>query len=89
MIAGSTPSGKPILPHFQFQIPAQSVDTQSVSINLVKFLPNIKGKFGLEEAKEWPVTFGFNANGGMDNEQFKEYFKTNIALMPKMNMVKG
>jgi hypothetical protein len=25
------------------------------------------------------VTFGFNAKGGMDNEQFKEYFKTNIA----------
>ena len=43
------------------------------------FLPNIKGKFGLEEAKEWPVTFGFNAKGGMDNEHFKEYFKTNIA----------
>ena len=25
------------------------------------------------------MTFGFNAKGGMDNEQFKEYFKTNIA----------
>ncbi len=25
------------------------------------------------------MTFGFNAKRGMDNEQFKEYFKTNIA----------
>ena len=78
MIAGSTAAGVPIPPHFQFQTRAQSVDTQSVNINLVTFLPNIKGKFGLEEAKEWPVTFGFNAKGGMD-EQFRECFKTNIA----------
>jgi hypothetical protein len=45
----------------------------------VTFLPIIIGKFGADEEKEWPVTFGFNAKGGMDNEQFKEYFKTNIA----------
>ena len=45
----------------------------------MRFLLNIKGKFGLEEAKEWSVTFGFNAKGGMDNEQFKEYFTTIIA----------
>ena len=25
------------------------------------------------------MTFGYNAKGGMDNEQFKEYFRTNIA----------
>ena len=79
MIVGSTATGEPIPPHFQFQTRAQSVETQSVNINLVSFLPNIKGTFGLEEAKEWPVTFGFNAKGGMDNEQFKEYFRTNIA----------
>ena len=73
MIAGSTAAGEPIPPHFQFQTRAQSVETQSVNI------PNIIGKFGAGEEKEWPVTFGFNAKGGMDNEQFKEYFKTNIA----------
>jgi len=79
MIASSTADDEPILHHFQFHTHAQSVNTQSVNINLVTFLPNIKGKFGLEEAKEWPVTFGFNAKGGMDNKQFKEYFKINIA----------
>ena len=79
MIARSTAAGEPIPPHFQFQTCAQSVETQSVNINLVRFLPNIIGKFGAGEEKEWPVTFGFNAKGGMDNEQFKEYFKTNIA----------
>ena len=71
--------GEPIPPHFQFQTRAQSVETQSVNINLVTFLPNIIGKLGADEVKEWPVTFGFNAKGGMDNEQFNEYFKTNIA----------
>eukprot|EP00804_Cyclotella_cryptica_P007858 CCRYP_001439-RA/>CCRYP_001439-RA protein AED:0.28 eAED:0.18 QI:0/0/0/1/0/0/2/0/291 len=79
MIAGSTAALEPIPPHFQFQTRAQSVETQSVNINLVTFIPNIIGKFGADEEKEWPVTFGFNAKGGMDNEQFKEYFKTNIA----------
>eukprot|EP00804_Cyclotella_cryptica_P002589 CCRYP_010430-RA/>CCRYP_010430-RA protein AED:0.08 eAED:0.03 QI:0/0/0/1/0/0/2/0/413 len=79
MIAGSTAAGEPILPHFHFQTRAQSVETQSVNINLVTFLPNSIGTFGADEEKEWPVTLGFNAKGGMDNEQFKEYFKTNIA----------
>ncbi len=79
MIAGSTAAGEPIPPHFQFQTRAQSVDTQSVNINLVTFLPNVIGKFGAEEEKEWAVTFGYNAKGGMDNEQFKEYFRTNNA----------
>ena len=79
MIAGSTAAGEPIPPHFQFQTRAQSVDTQSVNINLVTFLPNVIGKFGAEEEKEWAVTFGYNAKGGMDNEHFKEYFRTNIA----------
>ena len=79
MIAGSTAAGELIPPHFQFQTHAQSVDTQSININLVTFLPNIIGKFGTEEKREWAVTFGYNAKGGMDNEQFKEYFRTNIA----------
>ncbi len=81
MIAGSTAAGEPIPPHFQFQTRAQSVETQSVNINLVRFLPNIIGKFGAGEEKEWPVTFGFNAKGGMDKEQFKQYFKTNIVSL--------
>jgi hypothetical protein len=46
MIAGSTAAGEPIPPHFQFQTRAQSVDTKSVNLNLVFFLPYIKGKFG-------------------------------------------
>eukprot|EP00804_Cyclotella_cryptica_P006359 CCRYP_010185-RA/>CCRYP_010185-RA protein AED:0.27 eAED:0.27 QI:0/0/0/1/0/0/3/0/273 len=79
MIAGSTAAGEPIPPHLQFQTRAQSVDTQSININLVTFLPNIIGKFGTEEKREWAVTFGYNAKGGMDNEHFKEYIRTNIA----------
>jgi hypothetical protein len=43
MIAGSTAAGEPIPPHFQFQTRAQSVETQNVNINLVRFLPNIIG----------------------------------------------
>eukprot|EP00804_Cyclotella_cryptica_P006390 CCRYP_014272-RA/>CCRYP_014272-RA protein AED:0.32 eAED:0.32 QI:0/0/0/1/0/0/2/0/199 len=73
MIASSTAAGEPIPPHFQFQTHAQSVDTQSINIKLVTFLPNIIGKFGTVEKREWAVTFWYNAKGWMDNEQFKEY----------------
>jgi hypothetical protein len=55
----------------------------------VRFLPSILGKFGADEEKEWPVTFGFNVKGGMHNEQFKEYFKTNIVpLYPDAMIIK-
>ena len=37
--------------------------------------------FGPEEKKEWTVTFGYKAKVGRDNEQFKEYFRTNIASL--------
>jgi hypothetical protein len=79
MIAGSTATGKPIPPHFQFQICAQSIETQSGNINLVSFLPNVLRKFHAGDEIEWLVIFESNAKGGRDNEQFKEYFKTNIA----------
>ena len=45
------------------------------------FLTKVIGKFGAEKKKEWAVTFGYNAEGGMDNEQFKEYLRTNITLL--------
>ena len=84
MIADSTAAGEPIPPHFQFQTHAQSVDTQSVNINLVTFLPNIKGKFGLEKAKEWPVTWVMSSS-----ENILKQILLLCILMPKMNMVKG
>eukprot|EP00804_Cyclotella_cryptica_P030166 CCRYP_009559-RA/>CCRYP_009559-RA protein AED:0.30 eAED:0.35 QI:49/0/0/1/0/0/3/0/211 len=58
----------PYLPNLgKCQTGAQSVDTQSININLVTFLPNIIGKFGTEEKREWAVTFGYNAKEGIDN----------------------
>ena len=73
MIAGSTATGEPIPPHFQFHTRAQSVETQSVNINLVRFLPNILGKFGADEEKECLI----QREGGTMGS--KEYYKTNIA----------
>ena len=81
MIAGSTATGKLIQPHFQFQTHAQPVNTQNVNINLVTFLPNMIWKFGAKEEQERTTTFGFNAKGEIDNEQFREYFKTNVSPM--------
>ncbi len=37
------------------------------------------GKFGCEEVKPWPSTFGMNKKGGMDNEEFAKYMQGSIA----------
>eukprot|EP00804_Cyclotella_cryptica_P004940 CCRYP_014074-RA/>CCRYP_014074-RA protein AED:0.41 eAED:0.41 QI:0/0/0/1/0/0/2/0/145 len=60
MITGSTAAGEPMPPHFQFSTMAQSEDTQHVNIRMSPFFPKIKGTFGTNCEKEWPVTLGMN-----------------------------
>eukprot|EP00804_Cyclotella_cryptica_P014587 CCRYP_020639-RA/>CCRYP_020639-RA protein AED:0.30 eAED:0.30 QI:0/0/0/1/0/0/3/0/271 len=69
MITGSTAAGEPIPPHFQFSTMAQSEDTQRVNIRMSAFFPRIKGTFGTDCEKEWPVTLGMNLKGGMERIQ--------------------
>ena len=88
MIAGSTAAGEPIPPHFQFQIRAQSVETQSVNINLVRFLPNIIGKFGSEEAKEWLVTFSLMQRDGWTMSSSRNVLRQILLLCILMLMIK-
>ena len=71
MITGSTAAGEPMPPHFQFSTMAQSEDTQHVSIRMHAFFPKIKGTFGTNCEREWPVTLGMNLKGGMDEREFR------------------
>ena len=83
MITGSTAAGEPIPPHFQFPTAAKSDETQKVNVELERFFVGIKGKFGHGEEKVFPVTFGQNEKGGMDEVEFKKYFESNlIPLFP-------
>ena len=38
----------------------------------------IYGKFGCDEKKKWPVTFGMNSKGGMDEVEFRKYPRGSI-----------
>jgi hypothetical protein len=39
----------------------------------MEHMPSIWGKFGKDKVCLWPVTFGQNEKGGMDDEEFKKY----------------
>ncbi len=38
----------------------------------------MRGKFGCEEERTWPVSFRQNEKGGMDEEEFAEYLFNSI-----------
>ena len=44
----------------------------------VKFMPNVVGKYGCEEEKKWPVTFGMNKKGGMTEDEFWKYLEKSV-----------
>eukprot|EP00804_Cyclotella_cryptica_P024959 CCRYP_015507-RC/>CCRYP_015507-RC protein AED:0.06 eAED:0.04 QI:0/0/0/1/0/0/2/0/553 len=90
MITGSTAAGEPMPPHFQFSTTAQSEDTQRVNIRMRTFFPKIRGKFGTDCEKEWPVTIAMNSKGGMDEREFRSYFLNSIVpLFPDAEDVTG
>jgi len=78
MITGSSALGKAIPPHFQFQLSAQSVETQRLRAEMVLFFPNISCTFGMPERTLRNCTVGTNEKGGMDDHEFELYIKNNI-----------
>ena len=88
MIARSTATGEPIPPHFQVETHAQSVETQSVNINLMRFLPNIIEKFGAGEEKEWPVTLGLMQREGWTMSSSRNILRQILLLCILMLMIK-
>ena len=57
---------------------------------LVKYYPNICGKFGCEEVRLWPVSFGMNTKGGMYDHDFELYLLNDIVpLFPYTKDQKG
>lgn len=78
MITGSTAAGEALPPHFQFQTAAQTVERERIRRDCVAFMLGTKGKFGGDEEKVWPATYGLNEKGGMDTEEFEKYIKNSI-----------
>jgi hypothetical protein len=64
LITGSTAAGKVFPPHIQFQSKAKTANTMRIDIDVAKHMQQVLGKFGCNEVKTWPITFGTNEKGG-------------------------
>ena len=90
MITGSTAAGEALPPHFQFQTSSQSAENESIRIEMIRYMLDVRGTFGHDEEQCFPISIGLNNKGGMDNEEFFEYLKKSIMkLWPDAAPVKG
>ena len=90
MITGSNAYGEALPPHFQFMTTAKTTEGMRVPNECYLYSKKVVGAFGLEEEKLWPATFGVNEKGGMDNNEFVLYLRTNIMpLYPNAAPKKG
>ncbi len=78
MITGSTASGEPFPPHIQFMTKAKTNDTMQLDFDVVEHVPLVLGQFGCKEEHAWPVSFGQNEKGGMDDVEFEKYMLNSI-----------
>jgi hypothetical protein len=54
-----------------------------LDIDVAEHVPRVIGKFGCAEERTWPVSFGQNEKGGMDEEEFAKYlFNSIVPLFP-------
>ena len=57
---------------------AKTPETMRLNVDVAEHVPLVRGKFGCEEERTWPVSFGQNEKGGMDEEEFAEYLFNSI-----------
>jgi phage terminase large subunit-like protein len=78
MIAGSNAAGEAFPPHLQFPSKAKSKEQMRLDYDILDHIPQVRGRFGCEEEHLWPVTFGVNEKGGMDDNEFANYIMNSI-----------
>ena len=90
MICGSNAAGEPMPPHFQFQTASQTVESEAIRIEMIRYMLDVRAQFGHAEEQSFPVLIGLNSKGGMDDDEFFDYFKNSImSLFPDAAPVKG
>lgn len=90
LITGSTAAGEAFPPHLQFQTKAQTKETMRLDYDVGEHAPQVLGKFGTNAVRGWPVSFGANEKGGMDDEEFEKYLMNSIApLFPNAKDTNG
>ncbi len=87
MITGSNAAGEAIVPHFQYQLKVKSKDKMRLQYDMAEYMPHVVGQFRWGKEQSWPVTFGQNEKGGMDEVEFEEYlFNSIVPLYLAKNM---
>jgi hypothetical protein len=83
LITGSTAAGEAFPPHIQYVTKAKTAETMRLDVDVAEHVPRVIGKFGCVEERTWPVSFGQNEKGGMDEEEFAKYlFNSIVPLFP-------
>ena len=73
LINGSTSARGFIHHHFQFLTKAQTAEMEKLRVELVAYMPHVRGKIGASKEQSWPNTVGMNARVSMDDVDFDEY----------------
>ncbi len=73
MVTGSTAAREALPPYLQCQTKMKTKDMMHLQYDVAEHMPSIWGKFGKDKVCSWPVTFGQNEKGHMDDEGFKKY----------------
>ena len=90
MIGGNSAAGEAIPPHFQFQTSASSAEGEAIRIEMIRYFTAVKGIFRWGTEQEFPISFGLNSKGGMDDYEFFEYIRTSLMkLFPDAAPMKG
>jgi len=90
IICGSNAAGEALPPHFQLKSLAQQDCTQRISVDWFLHAATVVGKFGFDEPKELPTTFGLNEKGGMNTIELDKHIKKAILpLYPDVADVPG
>ena len=87
MITGSTAAGEALPPHFQFQTSAKSHETQRIRIDVAGLYPKVVMALGTGTDHELDCTFGMNAKGGMDQDEFEKYMM--LSLVDRLGEILG
>jgi hypothetical protein len=54
-----------------------------LNVDVAEHVPRVLRKFGCKEERTWPVSFGQNEKGGMEEEEFVKYlFNSIVPLFP-------
>jgi hypothetical protein len=73
LMQGCTAGKELVPPHFQLPSDAMTEDGMRISSDFIKDMKLTLGKFGHDERKEFPCTYGMNTKGGMNGKEFANY----------------